>query len=100
MRKRVVITGMGVVTPIGHTVREMFANILEGVSGTAPITHFDASTFPTTFAAEPLTSTVYTVACRVRGEWSLLCRGRLANSRSMPARSWSSHTMSLRISGL
>ena len=52
MRKRVVITGMGVVTPIGHTVREMFANILEGVSGTAPITHFDASTFPTTFAAE------------------------------------------------
>ena len=52
MRRRVVITGMGVVTPLGHSVPEMFANLLEGKSGVGPITHFDAHTFPTTFAAE------------------------------------------------
>lgn len=52
MRRRVVITGMGVITPLGHSVEELFANLLEGKSGVAPITHFDARTFPTTFAAE------------------------------------------------
>ncbi len=52
MRRRVVITGMGVVTPLGHSVREMFANLLEGKSGVDRITNFDASTFPTTFAAQ------------------------------------------------
>lgn len=52
MRRRVVITGMGVITPLGHTVPELFANLLEGKSGVGPITHFDARTFPTTFAAE------------------------------------------------
>ena len=46
------------------------------------------------------TSTVYTVAWRVSGEWSLLCRGRLVKSVCMPALSWSSQIMSLRISGL
>ena len=45
-------------------------------------------------------STVYTVAWRVRGEWSLLCFGRLVNSVSMPFLSWSSQTMSRLISGL
>jgi 3-oxoacyl-[acyl-carrier-protein] synthase II len=43
---------MGVVTPLGHTVREMFANLLEGKSGVDRITNFDAGTFPTTFAAQ------------------------------------------------
>ena len=52
MRRRVVITGMGAVTPLGHSVDEMFANLLEGKSGIDRITHFDASTFPTDFAAE------------------------------------------------
>jgi 3-oxoacyl-[acyl-carrier-protein] synthase II len=52
MRRRVVITGMGVVTPLGHSVREMFANLLEGKSGVDRITNFDARTFPTTFAAQ------------------------------------------------
>src|SRR5262245_52646412 len=51
-RRRVVVTGMGVVTPLGHSVGEMFANLVEGRSGVDPITHFDARTFPTTFAAE------------------------------------------------
>lgn len=52
MRRRVVITGMGVVTPLGHSVAEMFANLLEGRSGADYIRNFDARTFPTTFAAE------------------------------------------------
>ncbi len=51
-RRRVVITGMGVVTPLGHSVGEMFANLVEGKSGVDRISHFDARTFPTTFAAE------------------------------------------------
>jgi 3-oxoacyl-[acyl-carrier-protein] synthase II len=52
MRRRVVITGMGVVTPLGHTVNELFANQLEGRTAVGPITRFDAHTFPTTFASE------------------------------------------------
>ena len=52
MRKRVVITGMGAITPIGHSVAELYANALEGKSGIDAITRFDARTFPTTFAAE------------------------------------------------
>ncbi len=51
-RRRVVITGMGAVTPIGHTPAAMFAAALEGLSGVDRITHFDARTFPTPFAAE------------------------------------------------
>ncbi len=52
MRRRVVITGMGMVTPLGHSVAETFGAALEGRSGIDRITHFDARTFPTTFAAE------------------------------------------------
>src|SRR3954468_15537119 len=52
MRRRVVITGMGAVTPIGHSVGATFRAALEGTSGIDRITHFDARTFPTTFAAE------------------------------------------------
>jgi len=52
MRRRVVVTGMGMVTPVGHTVAETFAALLEGRSGIGPIRQFDASGFPTTFAAE------------------------------------------------
>lgn len=52
MRRRVVITGMGVLTPLGHTVNELFANQVEGRTAVGPITRFDARTFPTTFASE------------------------------------------------
>ena len=52
MRRRVVITGMGVVTPLGHSVDDTFAALIAGKSGIARTTHFDARTFPTTFAAE------------------------------------------------
>lgn len=52
MRRRVVVTGMGCVTPIGNTVESMWKALQEGQSGIDKITHFDASSFPTKFAAE------------------------------------------------
>jgi 3-oxoacyl-[acyl-carrier-protein] synthase II len=50
--KRVVITGLGALTPIGNTVQEYWANLSQGVSGAAPITQFDAEKFRTRFACE------------------------------------------------
>jgi 3-oxoacyl-[acyl-carrier-protein] synthase II len=50
--KRVVVTGLGAITPLGSNVMETWGNILNGVSGAAPLTHFDASKFKTKFACE------------------------------------------------
>ena len=50
--KRVVVTGLGAITPIGNTVPEVWDSAVKGVSGAAPITHFDASKFKTQFACE------------------------------------------------
>ncbi len=50
--KRVVITGLGALTPIGNSIDEYWTSLLNGVSGAAPITHFDASKFKTQFACE------------------------------------------------
>lgn len=50
--KRVVVTGLGALTPIGNTVPEFWENLVAGVSGAGPITHFDASNFKTQFACE------------------------------------------------
>ncbi|NLJ20889.1 MAG: beta-ketoacyl-ACP synthase II [Bacteroidales bacterium] len=50
--KRVVVTGLGAITPLGSSVPKLWENILNGVSGAAPITHFDASQFKTQFACE------------------------------------------------
>jgi 3-oxoacyl-[acyl-carrier-protein] synthase II len=50
--KRVVVTGLGAVTPLGNSVPEMWENIQNGVSGAGPITHFDPSLFKTKFACE------------------------------------------------
>lgn len=50
--KRVVITGLGALTPIGNTVTDYWNSLVAGVSGAAPITHFDASKFKTQFACE------------------------------------------------
>ena len=50
--KRVVVTGLGAVTPVGNSVEEMWKNLLNGVSGAAPITHFDSSKCKTHFACE------------------------------------------------
>jgi len=51
-KRRVVITGLGIVSPVGNDVATAWKNIREGVSGIGPITHFDASTFPTRIAGE------------------------------------------------
>lgn len=52
MSKRVVITGMGWITPLGHDLDSVWARLMAADSGMAPITRFDAATFPTSFAAE------------------------------------------------
>ena len=49
--RRVVVTGLGMVTPVGHTVRETWDNILAGKSGTALIESFDVSAYSTQFSA-------------------------------------------------
>lgn len=50
--KRVVVTGLGALTPVGNDVETTWKNVCEGVSGAGPITHFDASLFKTKFACE------------------------------------------------
>ena len=52
MRKRVVVTGLGCISPVGITVQETWEALLAGKSGAAPITGFDASHHKTKFAAE------------------------------------------------
>jgi len=51
-RRRVVVTGMGALTPIGNDVSEFWESLISGVSGAANITYFDASKFKTKFACE------------------------------------------------
>ncbi len=48
-RRRVVVTGLGLITPVGNTVAEAWGNILAGVSGIAPLTHFDTTDFTVRF---------------------------------------------------
>jgi len=50
--KRVVVTGLGAITPLGSNVMETWGNVLNGVSGAGPISHFDTSKFKTKFACE------------------------------------------------
>lgn len=52
MSERVVITGMGWITPLGHDLDSVWKRLMAAESGMAPITRFDATTFPTSFAAE------------------------------------------------
>jgi 3-oxoacyl-[acyl-carrier-protein] synthase II len=52
VKRRVVITGVGLVTPLGNDTQQTWRGLLAGRSGVAAITRFDASRFPTTFAAE------------------------------------------------
>ena len=48
-KRRVVVTGLGMVTPVGNTVEESWINILAGKSGIAPLAHFDVSAYTTRF---------------------------------------------------
>ena len=50
--RRVVVTGIGAITPLGNNSEETWKNMINGVSGAAPITRFDATTFKTQFACE------------------------------------------------
>ena len=52
MKRRVVVTGLGAITPVGNDVATTWRALLEGKSGSAPITKFDATNFPVRFAAE------------------------------------------------
>ncbi|NJC97728.1 MAG: beta-ketoacyl-ACP synthase II [Anaerolineae bacterium] len=52
MRRRVVVTGMGCISPVGNNVKETWDSLLAGKSGAGMITHFDASRYKTKFAAE------------------------------------------------
>jgi 3-oxoacyl-[acyl-carrier-protein] synthase II len=51
-RRRVVVTGLGVISPVGNTVQESWDNIVAGRSGIGPITRFDASAFKSRIAGE------------------------------------------------
>src|SRR5256885_15970936 len=50
--RRVAVTGLGFVTPIGSDLETVWSNLVEGVSGVGPITHFDCSDYSTRIAAE------------------------------------------------
>ena len=52
MSRRVVVTGLGAVSPLGNTTDEFWAGLREGRSGIGPITKFDATGFPTRIAGE------------------------------------------------
>src|SRR5579872_5353308 len=51
-RRRVAVTGLGMISPVGNDVAATWASLLRGVSGAAPITKFDATAFPVRFACE------------------------------------------------
>jgi len=73
MRRRVVVTGMGCVTPLGTTVPELWANLKEGKSGVGRTTLFDASNFPTKISAEVRNWSVAD-AGEDPAEWEKCCR--------------------------
>jgi 3-oxoacyl-[acyl-carrier-protein] synthase II len=72
MKRRVVVTGMGAITPVGNDVAATWRAITAGVSGVGPITKFDASTFPTR------------IACEVKGFDPLLYMERKEAKRADP----------------
>jgi 3-oxoacyl-[acyl-carrier-protein] synthase II len=52
MKRRVVVTGLGALTPLGNSVSESWAGAVAGKSGIAPITRFDTTTFASKIAGE------------------------------------------------
>ena len=52
MSRRVVVTGLGALTPVGNNISDFWINLLDGVSGAGPITRFDSTQFKTQFACE------------------------------------------------
>jgi len=78
MSRRVVVTGLGALTPIGNNVSDFWNNLLKGTSGAGPITRFDATHFKTRFACEVNTLTQ-------RNFWT---ERRRASSICMPFTQW------------
>ena len=68
-KNRVVVTGLGVVTPLGATVDSFWKSLLAGNSGLKPIRHFDAATFQTTIAAEITDDTPDWDTTRLQNAW-------------------------------
>ena len=52
MRRRVIVTGMGIISPLGIGIEENWSAIINGKSGIGPITRFDTGSFPVRFAGE------------------------------------------------
>jgi len=65
-KRRVVITGLGIVSPVGIGIKQAWDNLLKGVSGVGPITKFDASLLPTRIAAEVKGFKIGRASCRER----------------------------------
>ena len=71
--KRVVVTGLGAITPLGNDVETTWNAAVEGVSGAGPITHFDASKFKTQFACEVKALTWPTISTERKHASSIVC---------------------------
>jgi len=84
-RRRVVVTGLGIVSPVGNDVPQAWANILAGRSGIGPVTRFDASTFPTRFAGEvrDFDITTYLPAKTARGFDTFIHFGLAASAQAI-----------------
>ncbi len=91
MKRRVVVTGVGCVTPLGHSVDEMWQRLLKGESGVGYTTHFDASNFPTKISAEVKNWDIADAGedperWKYRGRHTPLCRRRCqASDERLPA---------------
>ena len=70
MDRRVVITGMGWVTPLGHSLEEVWRRLLAGESGVASTTIFEAGTFPTSFSAEVRDFDLQAILAEGQRDWA------------------------------
>lgn len=84
-RRRVVVTGLGIVSPVGNDIPQAWANILAGRSGIGPVTRFDASSFPTRFAGEvrDFDITAYLPAKTARGFDTFIHFGLAASAQAI-----------------
>ncbi|MBR1800433.1 MAG: beta-ketoacyl-ACP synthase II [Bacteroidaceae bacterium] len=81
--KRVVVTGLGAITPLGNTVDETWKNLVAGKSGAGPITHFNAEKFKTQFACEvkDFNSEAYGIDRKEARKMDLYCQYAIAAAK-------------------
>ena len=84
-RRRVVVTGLGIVSPVGNDIPQAWSNIVAGKSGVGPVTRFDASSFPTRFAGEvrDFDITAYLPAKTARGFDTFIHFGLAASAQAI-----------------